>query len=75
VEKALSVYTNDGIVKFQRKKDGLYVYKPSENYLKGVNKNKQNNEPTNLMVQSVEAHNGNLMTPSERGNYTTLLDA
>jgi hypothetical protein len=33
VEHAFNVHTNNGIVKFIRNKDGLYVYRPSQNYL------------------------------------------
>jgi hypothetical protein len=33
IEKAFNVYTNDGIVKFKRNDDGLYVYRPSDDYL------------------------------------------
>jgi hypothetical protein len=83
-ENAFNVHTNDAIVKFKRNEDGLYVYRPSERHLKSVNKDKQkdkqNDDHTNIMVQTLEenrkdVHKGNLMTPNVRGNYTTLLDA
>jgi hypothetical protein len=57
VEKALNVHTTDGIVKFSRNKDGLYVYRPSKNYLREVaNDDKGGDEPTQdltMMIQSV----------------------
>jgi hypothetical protein len=36
VEHAFNVHTNNGIVKFTRNKDGLYVYRPSQHYLNEV---------------------------------------
>jgi hypothetical protein len=35
-ESAFSVHTDDGIVKFVRNQDGLYVYRPSNDYLESV---------------------------------------
>jgi hypothetical protein len=40
VEKVFNVHTNDGIVKFRRSKDGLYVYRPSAEYFEDVATNK-----------------------------------
>jgi hypothetical protein len=42
------VHTKDGIVKFKRNEDGLFIYKPSDEHLKDLR-----NE-TNFMVQTVD---------------------
>ena len=50
-EDAFSVHTENGVVKFQRNKDGLYTYKPKECYLEEVAERKKNE--ANYMVTTV----------------------
>jgi hypothetical protein len=59
IEKAFNVHTDDGIVKFKRNKDGLYVYRPSKNYLKGVAGDTEHgddepNRGENFLVDSIK---------------------
>ena len=61
VEDAFKVHTDNGIVKFARTDEGLYVYKPTSKYLKVVTADKGMKPPTNdpadeisCMVSSVE---------------------
>lgn len=57
VEKAFNVHTDDGIVKFERNKDGLYVYRPSNDYRQSVADDKDSTKPNKgkgLMIQTIE---------------------
>ena len=57
VEDAFKVYTKDGIIKFKQNQEGLYVYKPTTNYMKSVARQKGMNPPVerhNYLVSSVE---------------------
>jgi hypothetical protein len=45
-EDAFLMHTKDGIVKFERTPEGLYAFKPTENFLHQVAKRKQMKAPT-----------------------------
>jgi hypothetical protein len=45
-EDAFLMHTKDGIVKFERTPEGLYAFKPTENFLRQVAKRKQMKAPT-----------------------------
>ena len=64
IEKAFNVYTKDGIVKFKRNKDGLYIYQPSNEYITDVKRENQHElvlkkdttdeERVNFLIDTVE---------------------
>jgi hypothetical protein len=53
VEDTFSVHTEDGVVKFTRSDEGLYVYKPTSDFLKEVAGTKGMQPPANFQAQEV----------------------
>jgi len=56
IEKAFNVHTEDGIVKLKRNNDGLYTYRPSDEYLKDVaaDNSVDHEYESTFMVQTTE---------------------
>jgi hypothetical protein len=56
IENAFNVHTNDGIVKFKKNEDGLYVYRPSPQYLKNIANSTRGGDSdieTNLLAHTI----------------------
>ena len=50
VEDAFTVYTENGLIKFKRNNDGLYTYKPKEQYLREVKETKKKTGVVNIVT-------------------------
>jgi hypothetical protein len=56
IENAFNVHTNDGIVKFKKNEDGLYVYRPSPEYLMNIANSTRGGDSdieTNLLAHTI----------------------
>jgi hypothetical protein len=72
-EDAFHVHSANGTIKFNRTPEGLYAYKPSDNYLKKIAATKSNGNDANLLSTVKENREGYTQRQFERAKEARKL--